>query len=65
MAPERYGFRRGSVVILHEMLARARMRDDQHRANEERLARRLVATRRRQRLAGRAKRRARRTSEHL
>ena len=54
-----------SVVILQKMLARERMRDDQHRAKQEWLARRLAAARRRQRLARRAERRASRTAERL
>jgi hypothetical protein len=38
-------------MLLHEVLARERMRDDQHRARQERLARRLATARRWQRLA--------------
>jgi hypothetical protein len=52
-------------MLLHEALARDRMRDDQHRARRERLARRLATARRWQRLAGYADSRARRAAEHL
>ncbi|MBA2472498.1 MAG: hypothetical protein H0V41_09760 [Pseudonocardiales bacterium] len=49
----------------HEVLARDRMRDDQLRARQERLARRLAAARRWQRLARYADRRAGRAAERL
>jgi hypothetical protein len=52
-------------MLMHEALARDRMRDDQYRARQERLARRLAAARRWQRLARYADRRARYATEHL
>ncbi|MDQ2879932.1 MAG: hypothetical protein M3Y48_01400 [Actinomycetota bacterium] len=52
-------------MLLYEVLARDRMRDDQHRARREQLARRLVTARRWQRLARYAERRARRAAERL
>lgn len=52
-------------MLLHEVLARDRMRDDQRRARQARLARRLAAARRWQRLARYADRRARRATERL
>ena len=52
-------------MLLHEILARDRMREDQRRACRERLARRLVAARRWRRLARYADHRARRAVEHL
>jgi hypothetical protein len=52
-------------MLLHEVLARERMRDDQHRARQERLARRLATARRWQRLARYADRRAHRAAERL
>jgi hypothetical protein len=51
-------------MLLHEIIARDRMRDDQHRARRERLARRLATARRWQRLARYANQRAR-AAEHL
>lgn len=52
-------------MLLQEMLARDRMREDQRRANQARLARRLAAVRRWRRLARYADRRARRFAERL
>ncbi|MGH4008350.1 MAG: hypothetical protein ACRDTH_09400 [Pseudonocardiaceae bacterium] len=52
-------------MLLHEVLARARMREDQRRASQERLARRLAAARRWDRLARYADRRARRAASRL
>ncbi|MGH3514546.1 MAG: hypothetical protein ACRDRB_20085 [Pseudonocardiaceae bacterium] len=52
-------------MLLHEILARDRMRDDQLRARRERLARRLATARRWQRLACYADRRAGRAAERL
>lgn len=52
-------------MLLHEILARTRMRDDQHHASQERLSRRLVAVRRWQRLARYADQRARRLAARL
>ena len=52
-------------MLLHEVLARDRMRDDQRRARQALLARRLATTRRWQRLARYADRRARRAAERL
>jgi hypothetical protein len=52
-------------MLLHEVLARERMRDDQRRAGQERLARRLATARRWQRVARYADRRARRAAERL
>ncbi len=54
-----------NVMLLHEILARERMRDDQRWARQERIARRLTAARRWQRLARYADRRARRAAERL
>ncbi|MGH3695481.1 MAG: hypothetical protein ACRDRX_16090 [Pseudonocardiaceae bacterium] len=54
-----------NAMLMHEALARDRMRDDQRRARNERLARRLAAARRWQRLARYADRRARRAAERL
>jgi len=51
-----------SAMLLHEALARARMREDQRLAREARLARRLVSARRWRRLAGYADRRASRAT---
>ncbi|MGH4024526.1 MAG: hypothetical protein ACRDRV_08075 [Pseudonocardiaceae bacterium] len=48
-----------NVMLLHEILARTRMREDQRRASAARLAGRLAAIRRWQRLARYADRRAR------
>lgn len=47
-----------NVMLLHEILARTRMREDQHRAGTARLARRLTAIHRWQRFARYADRRA-------
>ena len=52
-------------MLLHEMLVRARMREDECRASQARLARRLAAVRRWRRLARYADRRARRVAERL
>ncbi|HKR48370.1 MAG TPA: hypothetical protein VJT72_02110 [Pseudonocardiaceae bacterium] len=52
-------------MLLHEMLVRTRMREDQRRASRERLARRLAATRRWHRLARYAERRAHRAASRL
>jgi hypothetical protein len=52
-------------MLLHEILVRERMRDDQRRARQEWLARRLATARRWQRLARYADRRARRAAERL
>jgi hypothetical protein len=52
-------------MLLHEILARDRMRDDQFRARRERLARRLATARRWRRLARYADRRAGRAAERL
>ena len=52
-------------MLLHEVFTRARMREDQRRASQERLARRLVAARRWQRLARYAERRARRAASRV
>lgn len=54
-----------NAMLLHEMLARARMREDQRRASQERLARRLAAARRWHRLARYADRRAHRAASRL
>ena len=52
-------------MLLHEALTRARMREDQRRASQERLARRLAVARRWQRLARYVDRRARRAASRL
>ncbi|HYZ08921.1 MAG TPA: hypothetical protein VE709_10180 [Pseudonocardiaceae bacterium] len=52
-------------MLLHEILAQARMREDQLRAQEARLARRLASARRWRRLAGYASRRASRATAGL
>jgi len=52
-------------MLLYEMLVRARMRDDQRRASQERLARRLAAARRWHRLARYADQRARRAASRV
>lgn len=54
-----------TVMLLYEVLARARMREDQQYAREARLARRLVSARRWRRLAGYAGRRASRAAAGL
>lgn len=54
-----------TTMLLHEILARTRMREDQRRAREARLARRLVSARRWHRLAGYASRRASRATAGL
>lgn len=52
-------------AMLYEVLARARMREDQRRASQERLSRQLATVRRWQRLARYADRRIRRASARL
>ena len=52
-------------MLLQEMLARARMHEDQRRASQQRLARRLAAVHRWHRLARYADRRARRVAARL
>ena len=52
-------------MLMHEILARSRMREDQHRAQRERMARRLAAARRWRRLARYADRRAHRLTVGL
>lgn len=52
-------------MLMYEVLARDRMRADQEWASQQRLARRLVAARRWQRLARFADHRARRATERL
>lgn len=52
-------------MLLYEVLARDRMRDDQRRARQALLASRLTAAHRWQRLARYADRRARRAAERL
>jgi hypothetical protein len=52
-------------MLLHEVIARDRMRDDQHRARQAQLAKQLAAVRGWQRLARYADRRARRAAERL
>ncbi|MCU1612166.1 MAG: hypothetical protein JWM45_4082, partial [Pseudonocardiales bacterium] len=52
-------------MLLHEILARDRMRDDQLRARRERLARRLATARRWQRLARYADQRSSHATERL
>jgi hypothetical protein len=52
-------------MLLQEMLARERMREDQRRASQERLARRLAAARRWHRLARYVERRARRAASRV
>ena len=54
-----------NTMLLHEILARTRMREDQHRATQQRLASRLATVRRWQRLARYADRRARRAAGRL
>ena len=54
-----------TAMLLHEALARDRMREDQHHAREARLARRLASIRRWRRLAGYASRRASRAAAGL
>ena len=53
------------IMLMHEILARSRMREDQHRAQRERMARRLAAARRWRRLARYADRRAHRLTVGL
>ena len=53
------------TMLLHEVLARTRMREDQRHAREARLARRLASARRWRRLAGYASRRASRAAAGL
>ena len=52
-------------MYLQEVVARAQMREDQRRASQERLARRVVAIRRWRRLARYADRRASRLAERM
>ncbi|HEY2766407.1 MAG TPA: hypothetical protein VGJ13_20705 [Pseudonocardiaceae bacterium] len=52
-------------MLLHEILARTRMREDQQRASQARLAGRLASARRWQRLARFAEQRARRANADL
>ncbi|MGH4015999.1 MAG: hypothetical protein ACRDSL_19170 [Pseudonocardiaceae bacterium] len=52
-------------MLLHEILARTRMREDQRRATQARLASRLSTVRRWQRLARYAERRAHRAAARL
>jgi hypothetical protein len=52
-------------MFIHEALARERMREDQSRACQERLARRLAAVRRWQRLVRYAERQAYRAAAQL
>jgi hypothetical protein len=54
-----------NVMLLHEILARTRMREDQQRASQARLAGRLASARRWQRLARFAEQRARRANADL
>jgi hypothetical protein len=61
----RHDFQERRTMLLHEVLARDRMRDDQRRARQALLARRLATARRWQRLARYADRRARRAAERL
>lgn len=53
------------MLLMYEALARARMCEDQRRAHEARLARRLTTARRWRRLAGYATRRAARAAAML
>ncbi|MGI9064052.1 MAG: hypothetical protein ACR2FQ_09620 [Pseudonocardiaceae bacterium] len=53
------------AMLLHEALARARMREDQQYARQARLARRLASARRWRRIAGYAGRRAARAAAGL
>lgn len=57
--------RENSAMLIHEALARARMREDQRIARQLRLARRLAAVRRWSRLADYAGQRAARASRGL
>ncbi|MGH3975731.1 MAG: hypothetical protein ACRDS9_20725 [Pseudonocardiaceae bacterium] len=52
-------------MLLHDVLAQARMREDQRRASQERLARRLATARWWRRLARYADRRARRAASRV
>lgn len=54
-----------NAMLLHEILARTRMREDQRRATQQRLAGRLATVRRWQRLARFANRRAGRAAARL
>ncbi|MBV8996930.1 MAG: hypothetical protein JO287_25245 [Pseudonocardiales bacterium] len=65
MPTDRRDFPECPIMLLYEVLARDRMRDDQRRARQALLVRRLVAARRWQRLARYADRRARRAAERL
>jgi hypothetical protein len=62
---DRHDFQERPTMLLYEVLARDRMRDDQRRARQTLLASRLTAARRWQRLARYADRRARRAAERL
>ena len=54
-----------AAMLLYETLARDRMREDQRRARQARLARRLASARRWRRIAGYASRRASRAAAGL
>ncbi|HEU0089690.1 MAG TPA: hypothetical protein VFQ77_18925 [Pseudonocardiaceae bacterium] len=54
-----------NAMLLHEVLARTRMHEDQHRATQMRLASRLATARRWQRLARYAERQAHRAAARL
>ncbi|MGH3938706.1 MAG: hypothetical protein ACRDTG_08710 [Pseudonocardiaceae bacterium] len=54
-----------NTMLLYEVLARVRMREDQRHATQQRLAGRLITVRRWQRLARYADLRARRASARL
>lgn len=54
-----------NAMLLHEVLARARMREDQQQAHQYRLARKLAIARRWRRLARYAERRALRVTALL
>ncbi|MGH3798306.1 MAG: hypothetical protein ACRDSP_25950 [Pseudonocardiaceae bacterium] len=54
-----------NVMLLHEVLARTRMREDQQHASQARLASRLATARRWQRLARFAEQRAHRATTRL
>jgi hypothetical protein len=62
---DRRDFQEYTIMLLYEVLARDRMRDDQRRARQALLASRLTAAHRWQRLARYADRRARRAAERL
>lgn len=54
-----------NAMLLYEILARTRMREDQHHASQARLAGRLAAVRRWQRIARYAERQARRAAARI